>query len=329
MTAATPRQACKKKRRRVSPSTISRVGTDLWLIICSHLERSPQAVFRLLVASRSLFLAPTNEWWTEFYGKVVTYQSSLKRSNFTRRLSYFEKYTDKRQALGLVFGARCHYCGARRGHTFIKPLMKRACATCLHENLISNTELEFQYGLSFSDFIEEYSSKGGALLPSECFKTTTITTTTKKANLYMWKPHMQKLLGVDFGALEAVQIKRKAAAQFLTSRIVRLSDAILATKHHKNVESQTILEKVNRREWHNKLRKCSPMKPDKIWIAGGATYACLKKGKLWWRPGFNPTRSRDIYRIIVTALKNAIELGPLPAPIPRCSIVSVNSIYMV
>jgi hypothetical protein len=225
--------------------------------------------------------------------------------------------------------------------------MKRSCAYCLHENLISNTELEFRYGLFFSDFIEEYSCKGGLILPPECFKNHTAITPaleiiksanwldSKKiqhtADVYMWKPHMEELLGVDFAKSEAEQMKRKAAAQFLTSRIVRLSDAIQVQKQHKNAASQSILEKVNRKKWHNMLRKCSPMKPDKIWIAGGATYACLKRGKLWWRPGFNPTRSRKIYQIALSALKSAVRLGPLPARPPnlRCSIVSVNSIYMV
>ena len=349
-------KACKRRRLRVSSSTVSRIGTDIWLMICLHLDHSPQAVFRLLVASRPLFLAPSDEWWSEFYSRVVTYQSGLKHSNFIRMLSRFENYANKRQALGLVFGSHCHYCGARRGHTLIQPLMKRACAVCLHQNLISNTELEFRYGLPFSDFIEKYSCKGGLILLPECFKTTTSAITTlegalgsggwlevnkcadsnsksrTKADVYMWKPHMRKLLGVDFDALEVAQMKRKAAAQFLTTRIIRLSEAIQVRKYHKKTaESPTISEKVNSRRWHSLLRKCSPMKPDRIWIAGGATYACLKKGKMWWRPGFNSTRSKKIYHIALSALKSAVGLGLLPGrpPNPRCSIADVNSIYMV
>ena len=320
-------KTCKKRRRYVSSSTVSHIGADIWLMICSHLEQSPQAVFRLLVASKPVFLAPSNQWWSEFYSRVVRYQSSLKHSNFISRLSFFENHTDKRQALGLVFGTHCHYCGARWGHTFIHPLMKRACAACLHENLVSNTDLEFRYGLLFSDFIETYSSRGGVILPPECFKTTTTTTSSAQAPpttlqghvyVYMWKPHMRKLLGIDFDALEVAQIKRKAAAQFLTSRIIRLSDAIQAKKYSKNAETPTISEKVSRLQWHNKLRKCSPVKPDKIWISGGATYACLKKGRLWWRPGFNPTRSRKIFHITFAAFRSGIRLGRLPArPKPK------------
>ena len=303
----------------MSSATVSRIGADIWLMICFHLEQSPQVVFRLLVASKYLFLTPSTLWWSEFYSRVMKYQRSLKHSNFISKLTLFEHYTDKRRALGLVFGTHCHYCGARRGHTFIHPLMKRACAACLHENLVSNTNLEFRYGLLFSDFIEEYSSKGGVILPPECFKPTNNLETSPNTILeenvyvYLWKPHIQKLLRIDLEALEAVQIKRKAAAQFLTSRIIRLSDAIKGQKQHRNGESQTILENVSRLQWHNKLRKCSPVKPDKIWIAGGATYACLKKGKLWWRPGFNPSRSRKIFHITNSAFKSGIRLGLLPA----------------
>jgi hypothetical protein len=309
------------KRNHVSSSTVAAVGTDIWLLICLYLDHSPHAVFRLLTASKSLFEASSSStWWSEFFGKVVAYQKSLKRSNYLRRLLFFESLSldmtkqiiDKRRALGLVFGIHCHYCGARYGHTFVKPLMKRACPTCLQRNLICNKELFFRYGISYSDFIEDFICKRGIVLPIECFHIKR-SVKNKGAKIFFLKSELQMLLGFDLEAMEILQSQKKKAAKFLTSRIVRLADQIQAAKYQ-NTATPTILEKVNRHMWHNKLRVYSPLKIDKTWIPGGPTYA--KKGSPLhcWRKGFNVSRSRKISSLTIVACASAVQLGRLPLP---------------
>ena len=151
---------------------------------------------------------------------------------------------------------------------------------------------------------------------------------------FFWKPHMEKLLGVNFEAQGTLQIQRRAAAAYLTSRIMRLAGSVQESKYGQM--SPSISQKVIRHRWHCMLRKCVPLKPSGIWIAGGATYSYIG-GKSsttrcrWWRAGFNPGRARQIHYIEVSALKYGIELGYLPAPKQQSelpSIASVNSIYM-
>jgi hypothetical protein len=282
-----------------------------------YLNHSPHAVFRLLITNKSLLQAPSTQWWGEFYHKVVEYQKNLKHSNFLHKLVCHcpsHDTFDAKKTIGLAFGIHCMYCGVRHGHTFIKTLMIRACAKCLHQDLISNGELEFKYGISYSDFIEEYSKKGGIALPKECFRSHPYHI-KKDSSIFFQKSKLICLLGIDFDVQEALQLKRKAAAQFLTSRISRLADSIQVNKYfkkHRKVSTRiSILEKVHRHSWNSNLRKHIPFRVRDQWTPGGPTYAFFCKGGKW-RPGFSALRCSIINNITYTAYSSALHLGLLP-----------------
>lgn len=316
------------KRGLVTRDTVLCIGTDIWLMICMYLDHSPHAVFKLLMANKSLLQAPSAQWWKQFYEQVVKYQQNLKRSSFLRKLVCHSPHQgtdyypfDAKKTIGLAFGTHCQFCGIRHGHTFIKPLMIRACGKCLHLTLISNGELEFTFGISYSDFIEEYHEKGGITIPKECFQIqrSHLYAMDKGSSVFFQKKELSLMLGIDYEVQKALQSKRRAAAQFLTSRISRLADSIQVNKYFKKYSRVStkisILEKVHRHSWNSNLRAHMPFRTFDLWIPGGPRYAFKYKGLFpKCRPGFSTFRCSNIIFITFDIYQSTLHLGLLPPP---------------
>ena len=145
---------------------MAQVPVDTWLLICSHFFHSPHHVFRLMVASRGVWEALRKHpvWWDTFYQRVFLYHSVLSQSAYCKQLHHFTDHVDKKLVLKLLFVRVCETCGARQGHTLIRPLMARLCSLCLQPRLVSNRVLLRRYGLHFSDFLIPYHEGGGVLI---------------------------------------------------------------------------------------------------------------------------------------------------------------------
>ncbi len=147
-------------------------------MVCMHLAHSPHAVFRLMMASkavRAAFLengAASDAWWLSFFRQVCAYQTSLKHSNFRKRLLAYERRGQLPHVdiLRAVFSPRCERCGTRFGHRLLRPFGLRVCAGCLPHCVVSNHALEQDYGVAFFDFLEAYARRGGPLLPLDAFQ---------------------------------------------------------------------------------------------------------------------------------------------------------------
>ena len=176
----------KKRAVRRGRGEAMRVGTDLWLLICMHMHANPHAVFRLMMANKSIYAAirsAPDAWWLQLLGRVTAYQNGLRHSNYACHLrsltrahlqSHDQLFNDGggRWCEGLlraVFAPRCCCCGARQGHRLLRPFALRVCHACLRANAVSNATLALRYGVHFCDFAEAYVAAGGLLLPIDAF----------------------------------------------------------------------------------------------------------------------------------------------------------------
>ena len=75
------------KRKRVSMETMQHVSEDTWILVCSQLFFSPHCVFRLMRASKRIWLALKDNipWWETFYQRIVRYQVCLFTENDDKR----------------------------------------------------------------------------------------------------------------------------------------------------------------------------------------------------------------------------------------------------
>ena len=148
----------KRKKTKASAQTVARVGMDVWVIICSHLEFSPHTIFRLMGAFKPLRVELRNNepWWHMFYGKILDYQRSLVHSNYKQNLVRMARVfgARKEKLLKVVFSRQCCFCGNRFQHRIVSALGVRVCPEpCLRQNLVSNIVLYFRYGVAFSDLL--------------------------------------------------------------------------------------------------------------------------------------------------------------------------------
>ena len=165
-----------------------------------HFERAPHAVFRLMMASRSIQLAFRDAppgWWcvrttttillyyvvhpiyylspcarrAGFFQRVRAYQSTLKHSNFYRRLVALEQRSGLAPCaiLRSLFAPRCDGCGARFGHRLLRPYAMRLCAACVRAGMISNHTLEQAYGVRLCAFIDAYAQAQLPIVPLDAF----------------------------------------------------------------------------------------------------------------------------------------------------------------
>jgi hypothetical protein len=327
-------------RKHASFNTISIISTEIWLMICNHLQNSPHTVFKLMMTCKSLKHCATKEWWDNFYHKVLLYQLNLKHSNFFYKLKQFHSMEDKKNALYLVFSHNCYFCNTRFGHRLFKPLMVRTCQPCLAKNLVSNVSLELKYGLSFADFLESYNLNKGTIIPFDgfqCNRRKTLKTLSDPDNkydrnfilssyhvprgilFYFFKKHIESFLQVKLEDQEKLQNKRRNAAQYLSVRFRRLATATKIT--HKCVN---IREIASCNERYDKFRKSIHVNSERSWVPGGPMYSCkcqfASKGNssLHYRPGFNMQVVIDIGKILTKAQAAVWKLGtmdPLP-PMP-------------
>ena len=149
-----------------------------------HMQSSPQAVFRLMMANKSVrdaMRSAPEAWWLQLLGRVTAYQNGLRHSNHASQLRILTRahimsrnhFVDTRQMqqqqgcealLRAVFAPRCSGCGARHGHRLLSPFAMRVCHACLRANMVSNATLLLRYGLNFCDFAEAYAAEGGLLI---------------------------------------------------------------------------------------------------------------------------------------------------------------------
>ncbi len=124
---------------------------------------------------RSAFLengAASDAWWAAFFRQVCAYQTSLKHSNFRKRLLAYERRGQLSHVdiIRAVFSPRCERCGTRFGHRLLRPFGLRVCAACLPHCVVSNHALEQDYGVAFFELLEAYARLGGPLLPLDAFQ---------------------------------------------------------------------------------------------------------------------------------------------------------------
>jgi hypothetical protein len=249
-----------------------------------------------------------DEWWRAFLERVIEYQKSLKVSKFLRSIESLQSLEAK-QILALVFGRKCHCCKTKRDHYIFKALKLRVCISCLKNNLVSNGVLEFKYGISFSDFAEDYVASGGLLIPKDYFFTN-CKTKGKEYEMFMmdeqlacesrqyassnfsnmiffWIPHLENIMKFDLKKLIMIQKERRKAAQFLSARMARRSVRILDTTNYLSIP--------------------------KYWFPGNTLYCygfdslhTKSKTDLWWRKGFNIEKHRNINTLINNIYQNLI-----------------------
>ena len=250
------------RRGHVSTQTALQVSCDTWLLVCMHLEHSPHAVFRLMMTSKgtlSAFEGAPEAWWVELFNKIKRYQGSLKHSNFLKRLEHLQVQQKLPccEILRGIFTPRCNFCGTRFGHRMLQPFAIRTCAECMRANIISNSVLESRYGLSFSDFLEEYAMEGGFLVPLDSFrfrvkalhclsddKLDTRYCISKNASrrgaarvevrfntlYFLWRPDIERILGLRLEARLSLVEERKQAVSVLSAYFRRASEAALTSQ---------------------------------------------------------------------------------------------------
>jgi hypothetical protein len=291
---------------------------DLLSIVMKNLSHSPLSMVLFSMTSKDTFNRLQSEkWWETFYEWVIDHERSLKISKYLRRLNDVSHVTKIPKRLCLVYSKQCQFCGNKYGHHLLRVLGIRSCKQCIASKLVSNGTLYFRYGLSYYDFIEKYAADGGRIVDSICIdKVIWRQRNGDNALLYMqlrqyeeacdlhciffWKEDMERILGIKLNELESKQIERILAAQFLSTRLIRLSNTIL---DQKNPESSR-LRKMRKQSYKERLRPYCRLKVPRVWMPGGAFYSYYdlnspkKLTDFWWRPGFNFERFENVKRIL-------------------------------
>lgn len=290
------RQKRAVKRNTVSSKTVGTVCGDTWLLVCTNLYFSPSCVLKLMRTSKTIWIALKENplWWKTFFDRVLLFQTMLDSSRFISALKEFGKKTEnKRMVIYLVFSNECCGCGARYGHSIFKPLMKRLCKTCIHDQLISNRVLLYKYGLHFSDFVLEYCDMGGILMfhshpkPSitsflrvTCEsldlvqKTSTSTANAKSPStatpkmLFFDKTFLRRVLGLNLEEhFRETKLKKEAIhILFACFRRLRTHDLVFSSSKH-------LLLGVEAARTHEVNRMIHPLKLCTVWLAGGPYYS--------------------------------------------------------
>lgn len=136
---------------------------------------------------------------------------------------------------------RCECClSGLEGHKPLGSLSISVCNACLRANVVSNSVLLFRYGLHFCDFLERYHLKGGIILPLDVFHSRAralmqlsddpLDTAYLHPQLhvesrwrsmqagilfFMWKPHLEQILGLNLKQLQLEHNQRLQAAAVL------------------------------------------------------------------------------------------------------------------
>jgi len=302
-----------KLRDKLKKRSLPPIPSELWPLIGLHLCAAPYAAFMLCAASKQISKSLRNdEWWSDFFERVIAYQKSLKISKFLRVIHDID-FMKQRKVLLLAFARKCHSCGSKYDHSILRGLGIRVCRHCLKKNLVSNGVLEFKYGLSFSDFVEEYLARDGLLVSKNYFfrhklangrdyeefmRDPLLAMESRQyaesnfGNLYfMWRPHLQHLMRFDLEAKEETQRDRRKAAQFLSARLSRF---IVSSSEP------------------------SFLGIPKAWVPGSSTYCycfdCKPPKKLneqWWRVGFNEERHKRLNVLLNAVSQNTLKKGRL------------------
>lgn len=285
-TSSAKRQTRTTRRNKVSSVTVAAVSGDTWLLVCANLYFSPACVLKLMRTSKNIWLTLRDNpaWWKTFFDRVVLYQSMLTKSNCLATLNELGQHNkNKRAVIHLVFSSECCGCEGRYGHSIFKPLMKRLCQTCIHDKLISNRVLMYKYGIHFSDFVVEYSEKGGILMFHAQTKPITASflrvtsemldlnqrTDQKGARLLFFdKNFLKETLGIDLSEAFKETRKNKTAVQTLLACFRRLR-----TQHFLINASRHMLLGAEAARKHEITRSLHPLKVCTLWMLGGPYYS--------------------------------------------------------
>jgi hypothetical protein len=241
----TMQAAIKKKKRKASAQTVARVSTDVWIIICSHLQFSPHTVFRLMAALKPLRVELRNNeaWWNMFYTKILDYQRALVHSNYKQNLVRMARVLGarKEKLLKVVFSRQCCFCGNRFHHRIVSTLGVRVCPEpCLRQNLVSNIVLYFRYGVAFSDLLLNQPEARDRMIVLHSRQLTAHNDKLKLARVSMDPLDHGYIKGpINYWGVVCFflrqdlerwlpqqlteQCEKRAAAQFLSARIARLA----------------------------------------------------------------------------------------------------------
>ena len=223
----------KRRRRRgkVSETTLCALSADAWLRICANAYTCPHVVFRLMMVCRWLrdaLRGVESEWWTTLFQRVCAYQNGLRHSNTLHRL---RAYQEPERGLRAVFAPRCDACGARRGHRLLRPYALRLCGRCLNHGLVSNLALELLCGLSFCDFLAGYLAGGGFFLPIRAFHPWSAQALRRvapeydrrlaNALVFFWRPDVERTLGKPLNVMAEAHTARRRAALTIAAHVRR------------------------------------------------------------------------------------------------------------
>jgi hypothetical protein len=129
----------------------SKLSTDVWGQISSHLIENPRRVFMILCTIKGLKF--THEWWAFYWERHKLY---LQRKNHSPH--WFIKLVPRRPGvhkviLKLVYGLFCESCGCRYHHRIFVPFNMRLCCECKRDRHISNVVLWKDYGIKLQDIV--------------------------------------------------------------------------------------------------------------------------------------------------------------------------------
>jgi hypothetical protein len=160
-----PNQRC-VKRLKVQHGTMASFKEDIWMVVCSHLFFSPHRIFRMMCASKGIWLALRNNpvWWEALYERVRRSQECLYCSHYAGLMDSYASHPNKQLVLQLLFVKACNDCGAQSRQGIMHSLSARLCLYCSQQRMVSNRVLMVKYGLHYSDLMPAYCARGGVLL---------------------------------------------------------------------------------------------------------------------------------------------------------------------
>ena len=297
------------RRKKASACTVSNFP---WEIVISHLKRHPRSLILMQMVDKNLnsVLKKSDLLWLDIYKRMIYRTAychikvndprypglSLHKSDlngltihtgalrgdvdFNPSFAFEESFTSYvRRAFALKFGTRCGMCGCRHHHEIYWSLGMRVCRMCVAHNMVSSVSLFFDYGVYFSELINDYPGQIFYCQITPSLKELRIayhqmkpSELTPRASRYMlWKPHVERL--VDLPAKYREQKEKLAAVALISSVVKRTFITSLRLKIGSKSRPSAYNMIVGL--YHNeKMRVFSNLNNEySSWTIGGSTWA--------------------------------------------------------
>jgi len=234
----------KNKNNAVEKIGFAYLDNNIWFVIAESLAGHPHSAICLCACNRYFreLFAVNVWWWGNFYSKVLDYQRRyFKQSKYLKKLQHIERIVHEvpnisssaisrdslgnilpKNTLALIFGSQCQFCGKQSHHFIVKSLLVRTCHQCFCDNLVSNGELFFRYGLSFYDFMETYAEHNGILVPTACVLESRMNKKGRKPYVHSssMKDQVRSMLVMDDSAAKRIMSKLQTAASDLDAPFI-------------------------------------------------------------------------------------------------------------